>query len=153
MLHDLVATLECRQSYHVVLGFESCVWVGLLSLFAEIKDQLSQLLRAPNSMGRRYLMRVDEGRNCWSHLAIRMKAHAVVGRGETSLLSGPGFELRLQGGREKEKKKRENISRDEQTRRRKKQFTPVVLCEVSFNPFETRVIRSQRRKPAIFFFT
>ena len=36
-------------------------------------------------------------------LAIKMTAHAAVGRGEKSLLGDPGSELRL--GREKEKNK------------------------------------------------
>ena len=42
-------------------------------------------------------MRVDEGRNSWSLLAIKkvmmkMKARTVVGRGEESLLNDPGSE-------------------------------------------------------------
>ena len=49
--------------------------------------------------------RVDEGRNCQVLFAIKMKTRtvleAVVGRGEISLLSAPGSELRV--GREKEK--------------------------------------------------
>ena len=49
-------------------------------------------------------MRVDERRiKSLSSLAIKMKARAVVGRGEKSLHSDPGSELRL--GREKEKVK------------------------------------------------
>ena len=44
-------------------------------------------------------MRVDEGRNGWSPVAIKTEAFAVVGRGEKSLLSAPGSELHV--GREK----------------------------------------------------
>ena len=40
-------------------------------------------------------MRVDEGRNSWSLLAIKTKARAVVGRGEKSLLGVIGSALRL----------------------------------------------------------
>ena len=47
-------------------------------------------------------MRVDEGRK-GEFLVIKTKAHTVVGRGEKSLLSDPGSQLRL--GREKEKGK------------------------------------------------
>ena len=46
-------------------------------------------------------MRVDEGREGWGLLALRMKARAVVGMGGTKMLSGPGSELRL-GSREGE---------------------------------------------------
>ena len=59
-------------------------------------------------------MRVDEGRNSWSLLAIKMKARTVVRRREHSLLGDPGFELGL--GREKEKEKFEDNVRDEQKR-------------------------------------
>ena len=48
-------------------------------------------------------MRVDEGRKGSSLLAIKMKARAVVERGEKSLFSGPGSELRLVREKEKEK--------------------------------------------------
>ena len=53
------------------------------------------LLRAPSSVGRRSPMRVDEGRNRSSLLAIEKerKACTVLGRGEKSLFSGhPGSE-------------------------------------------------------------
>ena len=46
-------------------------------------------------------MRVGEIRNSWKFSAINTTARTVVGRGEESLLSDPGSELRL--GREKEK--------------------------------------------------
>ena len=48
-------------------------------------------------------MRVDGGRKGWSLLATKMKPRTVMGRGEKSLLSDPGSELRL--GRETEKEK------------------------------------------------
>ena len=55
-------------------------------------------------MGRRNSICVDEGINSWNLLAMKMKAcNAVVRRGEKSLLSDPGSELRLE--REKEKGK------------------------------------------------
>ena len=37
-------------------------------------------------------MLVDEGRNSWSPLAIKMEARSVVGRGQKSLFSDPGRE-------------------------------------------------------------
>ena len=50
-------------------------------------------------------MRVDEG-SSWSLLAIDMKARTVLGRGEKSLVSDPGFELRHIGEGEGERKVR-----------------------------------------------
>ena len=40
-------------------------------------------------------MRIDEGRNNQSILAIKMKARTAVGRGEKSLLNDTGSEIRL----------------------------------------------------------
>ena len=48
-------------------------------------------------------MRVDEGKNSWSLVAIKTKARTVVGRGKKSLLSDPGFAQRLGKGKEKDK--------------------------------------------------
>ena len=48
-------------------------------------------------------MRANEGRNSSNPVAMKRKACSVVGRGEKSLFSDPGSELRL--GREKEKGK------------------------------------------------
>ena len=47
---------------------------------------------------------VDKGRKGWSLLAMKMRARTVAGRGEDSLLSDPGPELRL--GKEKEKEEK-----------------------------------------------
>ena len=52
-------------------------------------------------MDRRDSMRLDEGRNSSSLLAMKMKSRTVVGRGEKSCYRDPGSELRL--GRETEK--------------------------------------------------
>ena len=53
---------------------------------------------------------VNEGRKCWIPLAMKTKAHTVVGRGEESLRSDPGSELHL-GGRRINKKCEDNNSR------------------------------------------
>ena len=53
----------------------------------------------PNMSQRTIRCGVDEGRNSWNLPAITLKARTAVGRGEKSLLSDPGSELRL--GREK----------------------------------------------------
>ena len=68
--------------------------VGLLILpgICVNKNQRNQPLRAPNSVGRRNSVRVDEGRNSWSLVAIKMKARAGMGRGENNLLSDPRSE-------------------------------------------------------------
>ena len=96
-----MVTLEC-YALEMVLEFESHVARFFFScLCAKIKHRSNQLLRAPSSVGRRNSMRVDEGRKGWSLLAIKMKARTIVGRGEKSLLGGPGSELHLE--REKEK--------------------------------------------------
>ena len=52
-------------------------------------------------VGKHNSTRVDETRKCWIILAIKTKARTVMGRGEKSLLSDPGPEVRV--GREKEK--------------------------------------------------
>ena len=57
-------------------------------------------------------MRVDERRKGGSFLAINTTARTIVGRGQNSLLSAPGSELRL--GRKKEKEKCQDTRRDEQ---------------------------------------
>ena len=44
-------------------------------------------------------MHADEGRKCCTRPAMETKARTVVGRGEKSLFSDPGSELRI--GREK----------------------------------------------------
>ena len=49
-------------------------------------------------------MQVDEGRNSWNLRAIKTKARTEVGRGEESLLSDPGSELRLSREGEGERK-------------------------------------------------
>ena len=50
-----------RVLLELVLRFESLAGIGLSSLFAKIKIKgISQVLRAPSSVGRRYSMRVDE---------------------------------------------------------------------------------------------
>ena len=67
-------------------------------------DRLHRLLRAPSSVGRRDSMRVDEERKGWDLIVVKPKARAIVGRGEKSLLSGRGHELR-RVSREKEHKK------------------------------------------------
>ena len=58
------------------------------------------------SVGRRNSTGVDEGRNGSCLLAIKMpsKARTAAGRGEGSLLCGPGSELRV-GGRKKRRAK------------------------------------------------
>ena len=55
---------------------------------------------------------------------IELKARIVVGRGEKSLLSDPGSEVRL--GREKEKEKRDSSTRDEQ--RKGAYFLTLAAC-------------------------
>ena len=45
-----------------------------------------------------YSTRVDEGTKCRIILAMKIEARTVVGRGEKSLLSNPGSELRLGEG-------------------------------------------------------
>ena len=67
-------------------------------------------------------------------LAIKTKARNVVGRGETSLRSDPGSELRL--GRAKEKEKCEDIKWDEQKNKKKKtrkgsQKTKLAVLEMA----------------------
>ena len=57
-----------------------------------------QLLRAPSSVSRYNSTRVDEGRECWILLAVKMKARAEVGREEEGPLCDPGSELLLGGG-------------------------------------------------------
>ena len=59
-------------------------------------------MRAHSRVSRRNLMRVDEGRNSWSLLAMTTKPRAVVGRGGKSLVSGPRSGLPLGRGKEKE---------------------------------------------------
>ena len=56
-------------------------------------------------------MRVDEGKKCWSPLAIKLKEGTVAGRGKKSLLCDPGSEVRLLTGREKAKHKCEENKR------------------------------------------
>ena len=69
-----------------------------MTLFAEMqKEKRDQLLRAPSSVGKYNLTRVDEGRKCCILLGIKMKARAEVGREEEGLLCDPGSEL-LRGG-------------------------------------------------------
>ena len=53
------------------------------------------------TVGKHNSTRVDEGRECSSPFAIKMKARTVVGREGESLLSDPESEFRL--GKEKEK--------------------------------------------------
>ena len=83
-----------------------------MSLFAKMKNQRNELLRTPSSMGRQNSMRVDEGRNSWNLLAIKMKARTVVGRGEKSLLVTLDLSY-VYGGR-KGKKNCDGNRRDEQ---------------------------------------
>ena len=57
----------------------------------------------------RRLDRVDAGREeSANRFAIKMKARVVVGRGEKSLLSDPGSELKLSRGRKTKKSREEN---------------------------------------------
>ena len=72
-----------------------------------------------------------------------MKARTVVGRGEKSLFSEPGSELRL--GKEKEKENCEYNRRDEQKKKRKKNLVrsgmpaptsprhTLVFCDTKMN--------------------
>ena len=85
----------------MILEFESLV-DETLSLFAKINNKRNQLVRAHSRVSRRNLMRVDEGRNSWSLLAMTTKPRAVVGRGGKSLVSGPRSGLPLGRGKEKE---------------------------------------------------
>ena len=63
---------------------------------------INKLLRARYSVGRHHSMRVNEGRNSWNIPAIKSRSRTIVGwRGEKSLISDPGSELRLR--REEEK--------------------------------------------------
>ena len=57
-------------------------------------------MRAPSGVGRYNSTRVDEGRKCYSLLAIqtkKMKARAELGREEETPLCDPGFEFLLGG--------------------------------------------------------
>ena len=83
----------------LVLGFEPHVGRSL-EYICKMKNQRNQLLRAPSRVGWHDSTRIDEGRKCWSLLAIQTEARTVVGE-EESPLSDPGSEPRL--GREKEK--------------------------------------------------
>ena len=61
------------------------------------KKNRDQLLRSPSSVGRYNSTRVDEGRECWILLAVKMEARAEVGREEEGPLCDPGSELLLGG--------------------------------------------------------
>ena len=72
-------------------------WVGLLINYLKKKRKKSEwngLLRAPYSMGRRNLMRVDEGGKGRIFLAEKKKARTVVLGREKSLLCDHVSELR-----------------------------------------------------------
>ena len=84
-----------RMLLKLVLGFESHVGRTFWRLFAKKKKQRNLMLRAPSSVSKRNSMRVNEGRKGSSLIATKMRARTVVGRGEKSLLSDPGSELRL----------------------------------------------------------
>ena len=73
----------------VVLGFESHV--------ARTFEFICQNLTSKESTAESALRRGQAG----AFVAIKMEACTVVGRGEKSLLGGPGSEVRL--GREKDK--------------------------------------------------
>ena len=65
------------------------------------------LPRALYSVGEHYSTRADEGRKCCTLLEIKTKWRTVAGRGEKSLLSDPGSELRLEREKGTEKLRRE----------------------------------------------
>ena len=77
----------------LVMGFESHVGWTFSSLFAKIENQRNPTAESAHSssVGRRNSMRVDEGRNCWSLLAMKNEGAYSSGEGgEKSLLfSGP----------------------------------------------------------------
>ena len=80
-------------------------------------------------MGRRSSTRVDEGKKGCSLLAIKQEARTVPGRGEKSLLSGPGSELHL--GREKERKKKYEDNRRDEQKKTKTKSLGFTCCKES----------------------
>ena len=82
---------------HVWLSSSSTPTTMRFDFSCKNAKQKDQLLRAPSSVGRYNLTRVDEGRKCWILLAVKMKARAEVGREEDGPLCDPGSELLLGG--------------------------------------------------------
>ena len=88
-------------------GVEIPCGSDFLTLFATMKHEGNQLLRAPSDMGRRDPMRVDEGRKGSIPLAMKTKARTVEGRGgRRACLVTPLDLSYVLGGRRREKKRK-----------------------------------------------
>ena len=82
-----------------------------MSLLKKTIQNKNQMLRAPSSVGRRNLMRVDEGRNTDSSRDENEGA-CGCGEGGKGLLSG--IRVTCITGRRKKKEKCEDIKREKQ---------------------------------------